>query len=118
MFRAVYALLAISVLFLQLGIHQSYAQEGSIDRSLTLQVTDTRTGIVRTQVWDLSAYTFEQVIVLDVPDYRVDKIDRIYGTDSLSFTLDRKVISGEWLSFEVDLIGTPIVGKRLRVQFI
>lgn len=117
MIKKLFAMIAIATLLLPLVL-SAEAQEGVQERSVMLKVTNTKTGTVHTRVWDLSAYTFEQKIPIDVPDFRANKIKRIYGTDSFSFTLQNDVFEEHWLHFKVELIGTPVVGKGLRVQFV
>ncbi len=95
-----------------------YEETRKLGSSVTLKVTNTKTDTVTTRVWDLSAYTFEEDIPLDVPSFKLKKIQRIFGTDSFDFTLQNKVFETKWLHFEVELIGTPVVGKGLSVQFI
>jgi len=116
--KLLFAAIAITTLILPIILVQAYAQEGRIERSLTLKVTNTKTDTVQMRVWNLTAYTFEQNIPIDVPQFQVKKIKKIYGTDTFSFTLQNKVFEGEWLHFKVEVIGTPVVGKGLRVQFI
>lgn len=113
-----FAAIAISTLLLPLIIDHADSQQGNPERNVMLKVTNTKTDTVRTRVWDLSAYTFEQKVPIDVPDFKVKKIKHIFGSDSFSFTLQDRVFEGEWLHFEVELIGTPTVGKGLSVQFV
>jgi hypothetical protein len=99
-------------------VNQAYSQEGKVDLSVTMKVTNMNTGTVKTKVWNLSAYTFEQKIPIEVSDFKLDKIMKIYGTDSFTFTLDNKEFGGKWLHFKVELIGTPLAGRILDIRFI
>ena len=115
--KLLFAAILISTLLLPVILDQGYAQEETFEKSLTLEVTNTKTGAVKTRVWDLSTYSFEQVVSVDVPKFRVSKMKQAFGTDKFRFTLQNKVLEADWVHFEVKLTGTPTVGKGLRVQF-
>lgn len=115
--KRLFAVVAITALLLPVILDHVDAQSGKYERSVTLKVTDTKTGAVHTKVWDLSAYTYEQKIPIDVPQFKVKKIKQIFGTDTFSFTLQNKVFEGKWLHFKVEVVGTPLVGKGLSVRF-
>ena len=115
--KLLFITILIGTLLLPVILDQGYAQEETPAKSLTLEVTNTKTGAVSTRVWDLSTYSFEQVVSVDVPEFRVSKIKQVFGTDTFSFALQNKVLEADWLHFEVKLSGTPTVGKGLKVQF-
>jgi len=116
--KRLFAAIAIATLLLPAIIDQTDAQEGKYERSVMLKVTNTKTGDVQMKVWDLTAYTFEMNVSIDVPSYKLKKVNQIFGTNSFSFTQQNKVFEGEWIHFKVELIGTPLVGRGLSVQFI
>lgn len=66
----------------------------------------------------MTAYTFERKVPIEVPQFTVNKMHRIFGTDSFSFTWQNKVFEAEWLHFKVEVIGTPPVGRGLSIQFM
>lgn len=112
------ALVAIATLVLPLLLDQVDAQTGKLERSVTMNVTNKKTGITQSKVWDLSAYTFETNVPIDVPNFQVRKIKQTFGTDSFSFTLQTKSFEGQWLHFTIEILGTPPVGRGLSVKFV
>lgn len=111
------AILAIGALLLPIILNLAYAQMITHERTVTLKITDTRNGKVATKEWNLTGYTFGERNI-DVSNNMLNKIKKIYNTDSFSFTLQKKTFMGEWLHYKVELIGTPLVGKGLKVKFI
>lgn len=87
------------------------------ERTLTLNIMNTKTGIITTRMWNFTLYTFGERNV-DVSDTMLKKIESIFYTDSFSFTLQNKAFTGKWLHFDVELIGTPPVGSGMDVKFI
>ena len=115
--KTLIAVFAITVLLLPLALNAE-AQKGGHELSVTLKVTNTKTGEVRTKTWDMKSYTFTNKIPIDVPDYRLKKISRIFGTDTFAFTVQDPAYRGEWLHFKVELVGTVLIGKSLSVRFV
>lgn len=115
--KVVAALTIASLLLIPLAFEAAYSQSGTFERSVTLKITDTRTGDVRTKVWTISTWTFGDRPI-DVTDILLDKIQTVYSTDSFKFTLENKVFKGKWLVFEVELIANPLVGKGLDIRFM
>lgn len=110
------ALVAITVLLLPL-VYQIDSHALTIERTVTLKVTNTKTGSVQTKVWDLTGYTFGERNI-DTSHALLTKIKRVYHSDSFAFTLQNKVFEGKWLHFKVELTGTPPVGKGMNIKFI
>lgn len=110
------ALIAI-VTLLPLIVHQAYSQQGTPERTITFKITNTKTGTVTTKVWSMTGHTFGERFV-DVPDFTANKIKRSFYTDSFSFTQQNHFFVGKWLHFDVEMIGTPLVGTGLTVKFI
>lgn len=98
-------------------IGYAYAQEGTIDRTVTMQITNTKTGSVKTKVWNITSWTFGDRPI-DVSDVLLKKIERIYNTKSFRFTLQNNFFEAEWLHFEVRIAGTPLVGTGLDIKFV
>lgn len=114
--KGLLALVAIAVLLLPL-VYQIDSNALTVERTVTLKVTNTKTGSVQTKVWDLTGYTFGERNI-DVSHASLTKIKRVYHSDSFAFTLQNKVFEGEWLHFKVELSGTSPVGKGLNIKFI
>ncbi len=111
-------MIAITVLILPFVHEQASAQVGKQEMMVLLKVTNTKTQTVHVTEWDLAAYQFEENIPVDVPDFRLSKLKRIFGTDSFTFTYQKKVIEANWIHFEVELSGTPSVGEVLSIRFV
>ena len=117
--KKILAIIAIAALILPIAIaHQVHAQSGKQEMKVWLKVTNTKTGTVRVTEWPLGAYQFEENIPIDVPDHKVSKIKKIFGTDAFTFTYDRKIHEATWLHFKVELGGTPAIGEVLSVKFV
>ena len=110
------ALVAIAMLLLPV-VYQIDSHALTIERTVTLKVTNTKTGSVQTKVWDLTDYTFGERNI-DVSHASLSKIKRVYHSDSFAFTFQNKVFEGKWMHFTVELSGTPLVGKGLNIKFI
>lgn len=110
--KGMFAVLAITSLLLPIILNHAYAQSMTHERTVTLKITDTRNGNVAKKEWNLTGYTFGERNI-DVSNNMLNKIKRIYNTDSFSFTLQNKTFMGEWLHYKIELIGTPLVGKGL-----
>ena len=115
--KTLIAVVALATLLLPLILTQANAQMITHERSVTLKVTNTKTNTVTTKVWKLTGYTFGER-PLDINDVTVSKIKRALHTDSFSFTLHNKVFEGKWLHFNVELIGTPLIGQGLKIKFL
>lgn len=98
-------------------VGHAYGQMITHERTITLKITNTKTNDVKTIVWKLTGYTFGERPI-DVDNIMLTKIKRIYNADSFSFTLNNKAFHGQWLHFNVELIGTPLVGKGLTIRFV
>lgn len=114
--KGLIALVAITVLLLPIA-YQIDSHALTIERTVTLKVTNTNTGSVQTKVWNLTDYTFGERNI-DVSHVLLSKIKRVYHSDAFAFTFQNKVFEGEWMHFDVELIGTPLVGKGLNIKFI
>ncbi len=113
--KALIALIAIITLSLPLILNQAYSDILQQERSVTLKITNTKTGIVKTIEWNIKDYTFQKATI-DVSDLMVKKI---FGTESFSFGLNKKTVERNWLPFKVELIGKPmIVGKEWTIMFV
>ncbi len=112
------ATITIATLLLPSILVHAYSDTGSVERSVMLKVTNTKTGLVKTSVWNLKGYTFQHTPI-KVSDSAVKKIKQIFGSDSFSFTLHNKAFQGKWLHFNVELVGNNILpGKRLTIKFV
>lgn len=112
------ATIAIATLLLPLILVHAYSDTGSVERGVMLKITNTKTGFVKTTVWNLKGYTFQQTPI-KVSDSAVKKIKQIFGTDSFSFTLHNNVFQGKWLHFKVELVGKTILpGKGITIKFV
>jgi len=108
---------AITVLLLPLALNAE-AQKGGHELSVTLKVTNTKNGEIRTKVWDIKAHTFTNKIPIDVPDYTLKKIMRAYGTNTFVFNIQNPAYNGKWLHFKAEIEGTVLIGKNLSVRFV
>ncbi len=115
--KGLIAALSIATLLLPLLLEQAYSQQGIIERSVTLKITNSKNGAVITKVWNITGYTFGEKSI-DVSDRMLKKIKHIFNTDSFSFTYENKVFKGKWLYYKAELIGTPLVGKGLTIKFM
>lgn len=115
--KSLIVMFAIAILLLLLAL-RAEAQEGARELTVTLKVTNTKTGTVHTRAWDLDSYTFQDKIPINVPDFKVKKIKSIFGSNTFTFTLNNKAFEGHWLHFDVELSGTIVVGKGLSVRFV
>ncbi len=116
--KALIALIAIITLSLPPILNQAYSDVLQQERSVTLKITNTKTGIVKTTVWNIKDYTFQKATI-DVSDLMVKKIKKIFGTESFSFGLNKKTVERNWLHFKVELMGKPmIVGKGWTIMFV
>ncbi len=116
--KAFIALIAIVTLSLPLILNQAYSEVLQHERSVTLKITNTKTGIVKTTEWNIKDYTFQKTNI-DVSDFMVKKIKKIFGTDSFSFALNKKAVERKWLHFDLELTGKPIiVGKEWNMKFV
>jgi hypothetical protein len=82
-----------------------------------MKITSKKTGIIHTKTWDLTSWTFGERPI-DVSGNMLQKIRKIYHTDSFDFTLSDKVFRSEWLHFNIEMTGSPLVGKGLSVKFV
>ena len=113
------AVLAIGALILPVALAaQANSQSEKTELKVWLKVTNTKTGTVHTAEWVLGAYQFENNIPIDVPDFKVAKMKKIFSTDAFTFTFQKKVHQGSWLHFEVELGGTPVIGEVLSIKFV
>jgi len=115
--KTLIAAVALAVLLLPFILNQANAQMITHERSVTLKVTNTKTNTITTKVWKLTGYTFGER-PLDISDITVSKIKRALHTDSFSFTLHNRSFDGKWLHYNVELIGTPLVGQGLKIKFL
>ncbi len=111
------SVVAIATLLLPLILEHAYSEMQTNERSVTLKITNTKTGIVHTKDWKLTGYSFGKKPI-DVPDFTLKKIKNAFNTNSFSFTLHDEVFKGKWLHFNLELIGTPLVGQGLSIKFI
>jgi hypothetical protein len=117
--KKLFAIIAIAALILPIILaEQAHAQSGKQQLQVWLKVTNTKTDTIHVTEWTLRAYQFEKNIPIDVPDFKVSKIKKIFGTDSLTFTFQKKVHQGNWLHFKVELGGTPSIGEVLSIKFV
>jgi hypothetical protein len=116
--RYVPVAITITALFLPLILQQGYSDIGPYERTLTLKITNTKTGDVKTKVWNFKEWTFQEPSV-DVSDFMVKKMKKVFNTETFSFSLSSKVYEGEWLHFKVELTETPILlGRGFTVKFV
>ncbi len=115
--KIVISVIAITTLLLPLILEHAYSEMRTYEHSVTLKITNTKTGVVHTKDWKMTGYSFGKKPI-DVPDFTLKKIKNAFNASSFSFTLHNKVFEGKWLYFKLELIGTPLVGKGLTVKFI
>ncbi len=96
---------------------QAHAQIGKQQEEVWLKVTNTKTGTVHMTTWKIGSYQFEQNIPIDVPDYKLFKIKKIFGSDKFTFTFQKKTVETSWLHFKVELGGTSNIGRNLTIKF-
>lgn len=117
--KKLFAMVAIAVLILPVVLlDQTHAQSGRQQQQVWLKVTNTKTGAVHVTEWTLRAYQFEKNVSIDVPDFKVAKLTKVFGTDGFTFTFQKKNHVGSWLHFSVQLVGTPSIGKVLSIKFM
>lgn len=115
--KTMLAVVAAAALLLPLVLVQAHAQMMTHDLTVTLKVTNTKTGSVQTKVWKPKPYTFGDRPI-DVPDFTLKKIMKSFNTDNFAFTFTHKQFEGEWMHFKVEMVGTPLVGTGLSVKFM
>jgi phage major head subunit gpT-like protein len=115
--KASIALIVAFALLSPLVLQQVNAQEGTVDRTVIMKITNKKTGIVHTKTWYLTSWTFGERPI-EVSDNMLRKIHNIYHTDSFDFTLNDKVFRSEWLHFGIEMTGSPLVGKGLSIKFV
>ena len=117
--KKILVMIAIGTLILPIVLaEQAHAQSGKEVLKVWLKVTNTKNDTVRVTEWKLGAYQFEKNIPIDLPDFKVSKIKKIFHTDLFTFTLQKKVVERSWLHFKVELGGTPVIGEVLSIRFV
>jgi hypothetical protein len=112
------AIIASIALILPIVLDQADAQSSKPKITIWLKVTNTKTQTIHVTEWTPGAYQFEENIPIDVPDFRLTKLKRIFGTDSFTFTFQKKASEANWFHFSVELGGTPSIGEVLSIKFV
>ena len=117
--KKLFVIIAIAALILPIVLaEQVYAQSGKQQQKVWFEVTNTKTGSIHVTEWTLRAYQFEKHTPIDLPDFKVSEIKKIFGTDAFTFTFQKKAHGGSWLHFKVELGGTPSIGEVLSIRFV
>jgi hypothetical protein len=112
------AITSIGALLLPLTFSNAFADIGPYERVLILEITNMKTGEVKTKAWNFKGWTFLKPQI-DVPDYTLKKIKRSFYTDTFSFSLSSESYEGQWMHFKLKMIQTPIlVGRGFTTQFV
>ncbi len=117
--RKLAGITVIATLLLPLILYHVYAQTESYERTVTLKITNTKTGVVHTRSWDLRGWVFEPNAPIELPGSEVKKMKKIFGADSFFFRMDHNVFEGKWLYFNVEIVGVPpLIGTSWSIQFV
>lgn len=112
------AITSIGALLLPLTFSHAYADIGPYERVLILEITNMKTGEVKTKAWNFKGWTFQKPQI-DVPDYTLKKIKSGFYTNTFSFSLSSESYEGQWMHFKLKMIQTPIlVGRGFTAQFV
>lgn len=115
--RKVLAIIALVILVGSVVVlPQVSAERGQSKVSMT--ITNTKTGTVKTLEWTAAKYDYEKNISIDVDDIKLKKLKQIFDTAKFSFAWQTRVHEAMWYHFKVSIEANPTVGSNLQVTFI
>lgn len=109
-------IIALAAMLVSFGFSQKTAAEYSSD-TVWMNITNTKTGMVKELKWDLERYHFQKKIVINVDDPLAKRIKQIFGTDRFDFNTYVEAYGAKWSHFNVAIGMNRLTGTNLSVVF-